>query len=101
MDDGGEAMISWTVFSLFYALNIRARRTVRCILWSWEEFDGISAKKYLKDHEDEVQIMNIVIESDLGVFHPRILQFKGHAEVKRVIKLQQLFLSNRTKSWHK
>ncbi|CAF1394938.1 unnamed protein product [Adineta steineri] len=40
MDDGGGAMISWTVLSLLHSLNIRAKRTIRCVLWSCEEFGG-------------------------------------------------------------
>ena len=88
MDDGGGAMISWTVLSLLHALNIRARRTVRCVLWSCEEFGGVGAKQYFKAHEDEVSTMSIVMESDLGVFHPYGLQFQGNAEARQVIKLE-------------
>ena len=85
MDDGGGAMISWTVLSLLHALNIRVRRTIRCVLWSCEEFGGIGANQYFKAHENEVSTMNIVMESDLGVFHPRGLQFRGTNEARQVI----------------
>ncbi|CAF4684540.1 unnamed protein product [Rotaria sp. Silwood1] len=86
MDDGGGAMISWTVLSLLHALNIRARRTVRCVLWSCEEFGGIGAKQYFKAHENEVSTMSIAMESDLGVFHPRGLQFLGSTEARQIIE---------------
>lgn len=77
MDDGGGAMISWTVLSLLHALNIRAKRTIRCVLWSCEEFGGIGADQYFAAHEDEVPLMSIVMESDMGVFHPLGLEFTG------------------------
>lgn len=84
MDDGGGAMISWTVLSLLHALNIRAKRTIRCVLWSCEEFGGVGADQYFQAHEDEVPRMSIVMESDLGVFHPRGLEFTGNASAQQV-----------------
>lgn len=87
MDDGGGAMISWTVLSLLHALNLRARRTIRCVLWSCEEFGGVGANQYFKAHESEVSTMSIVMESDLGVFHPRGLQFRGTNEARQVSSL--------------
>jgi carboxypeptidase Q len=84
MDDGGGAMISWTVLSLIRSLNIRAKRTIRCVLWSCEEFGGVGADQYFTAHEDEVPKMSIVMESDLGVFHPQGLQFQGKSEAQQV-----------------
>lgn len=84
MDDGGGASISWTVLSLLHALNLRARRTVRCVLWSCEEFGGIGADQYFDAHENEISKMSIVMESDMGVFHPIGLQFLGNAEARQV-----------------
>ena len=76
MDDGGGAMISWTVL-LLHHLNVRPKRTVRCVLWSCEEFGGVGADQYFAAHEDEVPSMSIVMESDMGVFHPLGLEFTG------------------------
>ena len=84
MDDGGGAMISWTVLSLLHALGIRPKRTVRCVLWSCEEFGGIGADQYFQAHEDEVATMSLVMESDAGVFHPRGLEFQGNAQAQQV-----------------
>ena len=84
MDDGGGAMISWTVLSLLRALNLRAKRTVRCVLWSCEEFGGVGASQYFDAHQKEVNNMSIVMESDLGVFHPRGLEFTGNAAAQQV-----------------
>jgi len=86
MDDGGGAMISWTVLSLLHSLNIRAKRTIRSVLWSCEEFGGVGADQYFTAHEDEVKNMSIVMESDLGVFHPFGLQFTGSNRSQQVGK---------------
>lgn len=84
MDDGGGAAISWTVLSILHALNIRAKRTVRCVLWSCEEFGGIGGDQYFTAHQNEVPTMSIVMESDLGVFHPQGLQFQGTTDAQKV-----------------
>ena len=86
MDDGGGAMISWTVLSLLHSLNIRAKRTIRCVLWSCEEFGSIGARQYFTAHENEVPSMSIVMESDMGVFHPQGLIFNGIAEATQARK---------------
>ena len=91
MDDGGGAMISWTVLSLLHYLNVRPKRTVRCVLWSCEEFGGVGADQYFQAHENEVPSMSIVMESDLGVFHPLGLQFSGTNQSQAVRK-KTLFL---------
>jgi len=98
MDDGGGAMISWTVLSLLHSLNIRAKRTIRCVLWSCEEFGGIGADQYFTVHEDEVPRMSIVMESDMGVFHPRGLGFQGTDKARQIIQTisEQLISINAT-----
>jgi len=89
MDDGGGAMISWTVLSLLHSLKIRPKRTIRCVLWSCEEFGGIGADQYFTTHEDEVPYMSIVMESDMGVFHPLGLEFTGNSQSQQVRKKQK------------
>jgi acetylornithine deacetylase/succinyl-diaminopimelate desuccinylase-like protein len=91
MDDGGGAMISWTVLSLLHSLDIRAKRTVRCVLWSCEEFAGIGGDQYYTAHENEVPSMSIVMESDLGVFHPQGIQFTGQPEAQQARKRNSIF----------
>ncbi len=96
MDDGGGAMISWTVLSLLHSLKIRPKRTIRCVLWSCEEFGGVGADQYFAAHEDEVPSMSIVMESDMGVFHPLGLEFTGTNKSQQVQKTKKkiLFFSN-------
>ncbi|CAF3093294.1 unnamed protein product [Rotaria sp. Silwood2] len=98
MDDGGGAMISWTVLSLLHSLNIRAKRTIRCVLWSCEEFGGIGGDQYFLAHEDEVPSMSIVMESDMGVFRPLGLEFEGNNKAQQIIQTisQQLISTNAT-----
>ena len=86
MDDGGGAMISWTVLSILHSLNIRAKRTVRCVLWACEEFGGVGADQYFTAHANEVSTMSLVMESDMGVFHPQGLQFLGKPEAQKARK---------------
>lgn len=85
MDDGGGAMISWSVLSVLKALNLRARRTIRLVMWSCEEFGGIGAQQYFNAHKDEVNSMDLVMESDMGVFHPTGLQFTGNAAAAQIV----------------
>ncbi len=94
MDDGGGAMISWTVLSLLHSLNIRAKRTIRCVLWSCEEFGGIGGDQYYTAHQNEVPNMSIVMESDLGVFHPQGIQFTGRLEAEKASKKISFFKYN-------
>ena len=87
MDDGGGAAISWTVLSILHSLNIRAKRTVRCVLWACEEFGGIGAEQYFDAHASEVPTMSFVMESDLGVFHSQGLQFQGTPQAQKARRL--------------
>lgn len=84
MDDGGGVAVSWTVLSLLHSLNIRAKRTIRCVLWACDEFLGPDAAQYFNAHENEVPKMSIVMECDLGVFHPQGLQFQGNPAAQQV-----------------
>lgn len=71
MDDGGGMMISYKALDLLRKLNLRARRTVRAVLWVSEEFGLIGAQQYIKNHRHELDKFKIVMESDLGTFAPQ------------------------------
>jgi carboxypeptidase Q len=43
MDDGGGVAIAWQALSALRALGLRAKRTVRLVLWTCEEFGGVGA----------------------------------------------------------
>jgi len=91
MDNGGGAMISWTVLSLLRALNIRAKRTIRCVLFTCEEFDHVGGAQYFNDHKDEIPYMSIVMEPNNGLFHPLGLQFDGNNKSREVRKKNYCF----------
>ncbi|CAF1566194.1 unnamed protein product, partial [Didymodactylos carnosus] len=86
MDDGGGAFISWSVLSILRQLNLRPKRTVRCVLWSCEEFGGVGAEQYFEQHRQELEQMDLVLESDLGVFHPLGLEFAGNAQAFEIMQ---------------
>jgi carboxypeptidase Q len=94
MDDGGGALISWSTLSVIRALGLRPRRTIRLVMWSCEEFGGIGAGQYFQAHQSEVANMSLVMESDMGVFHPRGLQLTANpAAMSIVTQIGQLLTS--------
>lgn len=86
MDDGGGAFISWQALSLIQQLGIQPKRTMRAVLWACEEFGGIGSSQYAQQHQDEVPVMSLVMESDLGVFHPQGIQFTGTPAAMQVMQ---------------
>lgn len=68
MDDGGGAFISWEVLRILKQLNLRPKRTIRFVGWSCEEFGGVGADQYYADHKANATNMDLVMESDMGVF---------------------------------
>lgn len=65
IDDGGGVVIGWQALTAIAALPARPRRTVRLVLWCSEELGG-GSRQYWKDHANETDRMNIVMESDSG-----------------------------------
>jgi carboxypeptidase Q len=86
MDDGGGAAISWSVLSLIKMLNLKPKRTIRLVMWSCEEFGGIGGQQYYQQHSDQLNSMNLVMESDLGVFHPDGIQFTGTDPARQIMQ---------------
>lgn len=70
MDDGGGMMISYKALDLLRKLKLRARRTIRAVLWTAEEPGLYGAKQYMKNHQHELKNFKAVFESDLGTFKP-------------------------------
>jgi len=77
MDDGGGAFISWMALSLIHKLGMRPKRTLRCVMWTCEEFGGVGSKQYYEAHKVNASNYDIVMESDLGVFKPLGIEFSG------------------------
>jgi carboxypeptidase Q len=70
MDDGGGAVAAWEALRLMKRLGLRARRTVRVVMWTNEETDGRGASTYRDAHRDELARHVMAMESDNGVFRP-------------------------------
>ncbi|CAG7833050.1 unnamed protein product, partial [Allacma fusca] len=91
MDDGGGMIISAQALALVKYLNLNARRTLRSILWTGEEFGLIGAQSYVESHRNELDKFKAVFESDIGTFKPLGLDFAGTFEagciVQEVLKL--------------
>lgn len=78
-------MISWSVLSVLRSLNMRPLRTIRLVMWSCEEFGGVGAQQYYTAHANDSSKMSLVMESDLGVFHPDGLQFTGNQDATQIM----------------
>lgn len=87
MDDGGGMMISWKAVEFLKAMNLRPKRTIRAILWTAEEQGLVGAQNYLQGHKGtEKEEFNFFMESDIGTFEPRGLDFSGNADGACIIK---------------
>ena len=79
MDDGGGCVAAWEAVRLMKKLGLRARRTVRVVLWTNEENGIAGARAYRAAHKNELANHVLAIESDDGVFKPTTFAFSGSA----------------------
>lgn len=88
MDDGGGAFISWKAVELLKKLKLpKPKRTIRAILWTGEEQGIWGSKAYEEQHKDgEENEFNFFIESDMGTFEPRGLDFSGNKQAECIFK---------------
>uniref|UniRef100_V5I8M9 Carboxypeptidase Q n=1 Tax=Anoplophora glabripennis TaxID=217634 RepID=V5I8M9_ANOGL len=91
MDDGGGAFISWYALAVLKSLGIRAKRTLRAVLWTSEELGLVGAYAYDRDHADELDNITFVMESDEGTFTPLGLEYnagtRGGCIIQEIMKL--------------
>lgn len=95
MDDGGGMMISYKALDVLRKLNMTAKRTMRAVLWTSEEFGLIGAQQYFKDHRHELDNFKAVIESDEGTFTPLGLGYKNVGRLGRCTLRHMLKLTKR------
>lgn len=95
MDDGGGMMISYKAVDILNKLNLRARRTIRAVLWTSEEFGLIGAQQYFKDHKHELDKFKVVMESDLGTFKPTGLSIINASPLARCVVNEVLSLTEK------
>jgi carboxypeptidase Q len=87
MDDGGGAMISWKAVEFLKEMDMRPKRTIRAILWTSEEQGMVGAAQYMQDHKSqEEKEFNFFMESDIGTFEPRGLDFVGNSDASCIIQ---------------
>lgn len=88
MDDGGGAFISWKGVELLKKIGLpKPRRTIRAILWTGEEQGIYGSQAYEEQHkDDEENEFNFFIESDMGTFEPRGLDFSGNKEAECIFR---------------
>lgn len=87
MDDGGGAMISWKAVEFLKTMGLRPKRTIRSILWTSEEQGIIGAQSYMDKHrEKEKEEFNFFMESDIGTFDPKGLDFSGNADAACILQ---------------
>jgi carboxypeptidase Q len=85
-DDGGGCIQSLEVLDLFKRLNIKPKRTIRCVFFINEENGIRGALEYAK-YSDSLKINHIAaIESDRGVFTPE--GFSVDSDSLILLKLQ-------------
>ncbi|XP_063909168.1 carboxypeptidase Q-like [Zophobas morio] len=91
MDDGGGVFISWGALALLKSLGLKAKRTVRSIFWTAEEFGYVGAYQYAIDHANETDNLIFMMESDFGTFNPIGLEYSagttGGCILQEVMKL--------------
>ncbi|XP_055546818.1 carboxypeptidase Q-like [Wyeomyia smithii] len=87
MDDGGGALISWKALTFLKAMGLRAKRTIRAILWTGEEEGLWGGRAYKEEHkENEKKEFNFFFESDIGTFEPRGLDFTGNKDAECIFR---------------
>ena len=69
-DDGAGCIQSLEVLDLFKRLNIKPKRTIRCVFFINEENGSCGAKEYADYADSSKQKHLAVIESDRGAFTP-------------------------------
>ena len=73
-------------------LGLRPRRTLRLVLWTAEEIGVLGGNEYWRRHQDEMENMVLVMESDIGTFSPLGLHF--HNSKQTTLKVLNFFLNS-------
>lgn len=77
MDDAGGCVAAWEALRLLNELGLRARRTIRVVLWTNEENGLRGGRVYRDSLGDDIDKHVLAIESDAGVFSPTGFGFSG------------------------
>jgi len=78
-DDGSGIIATWKALKLLKDLNLRAKRTIREVMWVNEENGTRGGIAYARKHKDENHIL--MFEFDSGVFPKVDIGIKGNDSV--------------------
>lgn len=82
-DDAAGAFAAWKAVEYLRRLGLRARRTIRAILWTDEEQQYAGVYQYREAHRHgDANEFNFMMESDMGTFEPFGLELWGSSEAK-------------------
>ena len=94
-DDGGGCVAAWEALRWMAKLGLRPRRTVRCVLWTHEEWGGRGAQGYRDAHASELARHVVALEADEGTFTPRGFGFTGSDGARAVLAPVHAYLADR------
>ncbi|HUF09575.1 MAG TPA: M28 family metallopeptidase [Rhodothermales bacterium] len=77
MDDAGGCVAAWEALRILQELGLRARRTIRVVMWTNEENGLRGGRVYRDSVADAIENHILAIESDAGVFSPTGFGFSG------------------------
>ncbi len=85
-DDGAGCMQSLEVLRMLKRLDLRPRRTIRCVLFMNEENGLRGGTAYHEAHRDEMGRHVMALESDSGGFTPRGFTTNASADAKLILE---------------
>ena len=94
-DDGGGCVAAWEAVRWMQKLGLRPRRTVRCVLWTHEEWGGLGARAYRDAHTGELSRHVAALEADEGTYQPRGFGFTGSDDARALLSPVHAYLAER------
>ena len=94
-DDGGGCVAAWEAVRWMKKLGLQPRRTVRCVLWTHEEWGGRGAQGYRGAHVAELGRHIVALEADAGTFTPKGFGFTGSEAARAMLAPVHAFLGER------
>ncbi|CAN5529485.1 M28 family peptidase [soil metagenome] len=99
-DDGTGVVQAMEVINLMKALQLKPKRTIRCIAFMNEENGGKGGAKYAELAKINKERNIAAIESDAGGFTPRGFSFKGDSiQALKVMNWKSKFLLYNLNEW--
>lgn len=101
-DDGAGVVQAMEVLHILKTLNVKPKRTIRCVAFMNEENGGKGGAEYANDAKKDKRKTIAAIESDAGGFSPRGFSFKGDSlMISKAISYKKLFEPYLLFDWRK